>query len=383
MDTLPYWYTPLARVFNIPLGDVAQRAERWIVDELGMGEDDWMADVRELRDERTAERMSHRQGAIPPLESLHLYLEYHAMMLAAGELVDVGTPVLVSRDEDAGDPWHDWLSLHLPGSRRAWLADLCGPIPLEPVLFGHMAAIDDWQDAKAADFEQVLGCTGGTLPDAVLVAGYANVHRPGGHGTDSVQSALVNPAYAPALQRALQASSNPIDWRLPDEGDHENEFREGRYELRGWLAEEPTWWRRDGSMDTSDPYAEGMSWTGVLPGNEFRRLVGCAADTRSARLADGHSRPIAWSEQWADEERGTSYRTREVQSSGHRTLVHKSALLKYLEAVGMQLIVEVQIGRHRDQRGGSGSWRTPTSRLFRLDEHGRVHALEQPGDAAR
>ena len=58
MDTLPYWYAPLARVFDLPVDTIAEYAERWILDEWGLTEDDWWNDARELRDERSYQRMS-------------------------------------------------------------------------------------------------------------------------------------------------------------------------------------------------------------------------------------------------------------------------------------------------------------------------------------
>ena len=53
MDTLPYWYAPLARVFDLPADTVAELAERWILDEWGLAKDDWWKDARELRDQRS------------------------------------------------------------------------------------------------------------------------------------------------------------------------------------------------------------------------------------------------------------------------------------------------------------------------------------------
>ena len=95
IDTLPYWYAPLARVFDVPVDVIAEIAETWILDRWGLSEDDWWTDARELRDQRSWERTSHRHGSIPPEENLQLYLEYHAMMSAAGELIDAGQPVRV------------------------------------------------------------------------------------------------------------------------------------------------------------------------------------------------------------------------------------------------------------------------------------------------
>lgn len=372
LDTLPYWYAPLAQVFGVPLEQVAVRAERWIVDEWGVGRDEWMADVRELRDERSFERMSHRHGAIPNEESLRLYLEYHAMMLAAGELADAGTPVCVEPYEDPPDPWEYWLRAHLPGSRNAWLADLRGPVPAEPLLFGRVAPLERWQDTDPAEFGDVLGLSRGRLPDEVLVSGYVTIRRSGGYGTVSVKSALVHPAYAPALQRALQAADNPTDWKLPDEGESEFEVDHGPFQLRGWLRDS-----NDPSqcLDELDPYAHGLRRTSTLPGQDFRSRVGCSTDAVGTILQDRDGRTIAWTDRWSDEDADTQNHSTDVRSSGNRTFVRRTDLLHYLTDTDMQLIVEVQIGRQRDRGAGSHDYTFPSSHLYLLNSSGKVHSI--------
>ncbi len=88
MDTMPYWFAPLGRVFHQTAQEVAWRAERWVVDSWGRTDKAWWDDPRELRDERNAMLASTRHGHIPVLENLQHYLEFHAMQCVAGELID-------------------------------------------------------------------------------------------------------------------------------------------------------------------------------------------------------------------------------------------------------------------------------------------------------
>jgi hypothetical protein len=210
MDTLPYWYAPLARVFDVPVDTIAEIAETWILDRWGLSQDDWWTDVRELRDQRSWERTSHRHGSIPPEENLQLCLEYHAMMTAAGELVDMGRPICVSAwDADDGDPWEYWLGPHLPAPAQ-WLADLRSPVPAEPALFGQLPALDDtWDTTDPREHDRALGLRNGQLPADVRVAANTVLRRPGGREHVLIQSALVGPDQAEDLQRALAAASHP------------------------------------------------------------------------------------------------------------------------------------------------------------------------------
>ncbi|MFJ2751196.1 AAA family ATPase [Streptomyces sp. NPDC087297] len=368
-DTLPYWFTPLARVFGVDVADVSERAERWIIDEWQLSRDDWMADVRELRDEETAGRMMHRHGSIPPEESLHLYMEYHAMMLAAGELADSGTPVSISRyDEDDHDPWMYWLSGHLPMSTTTWRADLRSEIPAEPALFGTQP-LDEWLGTKPADFDALLGLTDGALAAHMCVAASTDVAHPDERGTASIRSALVRPTHARALQRALQAAENPWSWRLPMGGDTDAEVDHGPFQLRGWLAADQ--YERE-SLDGLDHQARGLAWELPLPGNSFRQWAACTVNTTGDALLDRTGRRLAWTTLWSDEDFDARHRIRRPQSSGYRTTVARQHLLGFLAATGMQLIVEVQIDLRPD---GSAKDRIQRSRLYLIDGAGLVSAL--------
>ena len=367
MDTLPYWYAPLARVFDIPVDAVAELAEAWILDRWGLGEDDWWTDARELRDQRSWQRTSHRQGSIPPEEKLQLYIEYHAMMAAAGELAEAGRPTLIGTWEaEDGDPWEYWLSPHMPAIPK-WLADLRASVPVEAALFGRLAPIDEtWDSPALTEHDEAFGLKDGQLTEDVLVAASASLHRPGGHEDTYIKSALVRPDSAQDLQRALAAAANPTDWKLPDEGEADFEVDHGAFELRGWLIDPVN--HRD-TLDEHDPYAHGLQPALPLPGRRFREITRATPDPSGLKLLAQDRNLLAWAEQWADP--GTDDRDRAVWSSGYRVHVPGSVLLRHLADTGTVLIVEVQLGRHRSDAGVS-EYRPPRSRIYLVRANGRV-----------
>ena len=65
MDTLPYWYSPLARLFGLKVEEVEGRAESWILDRLGYNRSDVWNDRRELSREHDSGLLSNRQGNVP------------------------------------------------------------------------------------------------------------------------------------------------------------------------------------------------------------------------------------------------------------------------------------------------------------------------------
>lgn len=367
MDTIPYWYAPVASIFDIPVDEIADRAERWILDTWGFGRDDWRTDARELRDERVSERMSHRHGSIPPEESLRLYLEHHAMMVTAGELLDTGQPIRVDTyGISENDPWGYWFAEYLPAP-GPWLTDLRSQVPAEAELFGHLPPLDHWEIPTAVDHDSVFGFEDGSLQDQVLVDGHISLHRPGANSTIFVKSALVAPDHAADLQRALAAAPNPWDWKLPTEGDQQFEVNHGRFILQGWLTEPDSY--REG-LEKHDPYAHQMRATLPLPGQRFRRLTSTVIDTNGLALLAGNGTAVARAVQWAETEPDGGD---DVFSSGYRVHIDRTALLRHLADTGMSLIVEVQIGRNRSRRSVDG-YKPPRSRLYLVDASGRVVA---------
>ncbi|MEU8356370.1 ATP-binding protein [Nonomuraea sp. NPDC048882] len=365
IDTIPYWYTPLAHAFNVPVQVIAERAERWILDVWGLTQEDWWRDNRELRDQRSYQRMSHRHGSIPPEENLRLYIEYHAMMVVAGELVDAGLPIHVPPYNDEEDPWWDWLAPHLPSSFSTWVSDLRHPVPAEPSLFGHLPPLDAWDIPLNEDYDDALGLVDGRIGKELVVAGHTEVNRSGAFGKTHIWSALVTPEHAADLQRALAAAPNPTDWKLPEEDEGRFEVDHGLFVLRGWLVASHS--DRDW-LDEHDPYAYGLHAKGPLPGRLFRQVTGVGPDLHEVPYVTGYGVEVVRTIQWADPRTDD---TNVVTTSGHRLLVVVKPLLRFLSQTGMNLIVEVQIGRHRSS-ATSDEYRFPRSRIYLIAPDGHV-----------
>jgi hypothetical protein len=366
LDTIPYWYSPLARVFGVPVDAIAERAEGWILDHWGGSEDDWMTDTRELRDERSWDRTNHRHGSIPPQENLRLYFEYHAMLAAAGELLDAGNPMYVERwDDGPEDRWQSWLREHLPLAPHRWLAELRSPVPIDAELFGNLPPLDEWENPRLVDHERCLGLANGRLPDEVVVDGHISVHRPDGYGHIYVSSALVGPAHAADLQRALAAAPYASDWKLPDADEKKFEVDHGPFTLHGWIHRIHN---TPKTLDQHDPYAHELQPVVPLPGRRFRQNVAVVPDPTGTTLLAPTGAVVARTEQWSDPRTDNPHT---VSTSGTRTLVKRASLLSYLKSTGTSLIVEVQLGRNRRERG-TDEYNLPRSRVYLIDDSGDV-----------
>lgn len=402
MDTLPYWYAPLARVFDVPLDTVAEHAEPWILDEWGLDEADWWSDARELRDQRSYERMGHRHGSIPAEENLRLYLEFHAMMTAAGALVDASTPI-VAESWDETDPWQSWLSAYLTRP-DAWVSDYSTPVPADPTFFGAPAdtspptgigegisentsgSIGDAQpaggpttagvgeavrDPSPTDFDSVLGLDPGNptqASDIVVVYKRVRLSRPDYSLSVRATSALVSPPHAGDLQRALAAASNPMDWKLPDEGEDSFEVDAGDYQLHGWIADPED---HQETLDEHDPYAAELSATVPLPGVAFREATNSTLGRDGLSLVTNDATVLVAADQWADREtdsRGGGGRS--TASSGKIVRVDRDTLLRHLREADKVLILEVQVDRHRTD--GDAGYQPPATRIYLLDADGAI-----------
>jgi hypothetical protein len=99
-------------------------------------------------------------------------------------------------------------------------------------------------------------------------------------------------------------------------------------------------------------------------------MARAAPDATGLKLIAEDGAVVACCDQWADpdtdHEPGMT-----VASTGCRVRVDRGALLRHLADTGTDLIVEVQIGRHRSDTG-TREYRAPRSRLYLVSADGRV-----------
>jgi hypothetical protein len=205
--------------------------------------------------------------------------------------------------------------------------------------------IDRWTEGVSDDdFLAELGSASG---DGSLVVS-------GSHETRSrhfmvsarVKTALVSPDTASALVRALQTINNSWDYRIPSAG-HEREIDAPPYKLVGWLVDVG----HESGIDERDPFRYEVHAVECRPAREVVTALNlefvCNGQVRWIEAS--HRQTVFVYEAWGDT-RGDEHHDRlrydeTVRSSGWRLRIDKEALRIFLNKVGLDLIVEIEITR--------------------------------------
>ncbi|MGA9768583.1 MAG: hypothetical protein WBV94_06060 [Blastocatellia bacterium] len=380
LDTLRYWYPAISRIFGEPPRElnITTRAERWICDRWGRGDQDWWKDPRELGDRYDWRQMENGQGQIPTVENMRTYLEYNAMFCAAGEMADQLPGNIrdwgYDDEENVEDPWDEWIKGHISTSRDCWLSDLRLPTPHRTDFWGRFPALEEWlrhDDHIEYDAELGLEETHGT---EIVVRGNISMGDSGRRGTVHVTSALVCPDKALSLMRALQTASNPKDFMLPVEerGYGEKEINEEGFELKAWLNDR----RFEEGLDEFDPLARGVRGSFITFSHAFLREMGLSLIPGTQRYRSANGSEVAHLEIWNDSLE--TERVREPFSEGERLWLLLDVLLGYLRRRERDLIMEVQIARNREssQRNEEEKYDLGKSRIYLLRRDGTLETLD-------
>ena len=349
MDTIPYWYQPATRIFaHVSTTQLKAEAERWILDRWGAKPDagEWRTEPRRNRfPERSWRLSSNDHGSMPRLEHYRTFLEWYALQCAIGSLMKIEPLALRENGEQSE------LEMRLRRQRFSeapyWMADLLSPIPLEQRFWLQPEIGDEWvATVTDADFVQEL--RRGMDGSEVVVDGSFQVSSSEFSWDVDVDSALVNEENAMALVRALQTAEEPIDYKLPDaDEDEDDRFAIGDpgFRLSGWIAATYS----DDGFDEYDPLNLGTNSTTSGPPN-----------SRSSRRAlqggilswPEHDGVVFKYERWKSHRDRSSdeYEGPGVRTSGHRLFTTSHEILEFLKKTGSHLIFEVRITR---KRGGS------------------------------
>jgi hypothetical protein len=344
LDTTRYWFDPLARIFGSFEQVVEDKAEHWICDRWGRTDVSWQTDPRGLNERYEWGLRSNSHGSVPPVENLRTYLEYHAMMCAAGEMV-CKLPIAVEDYDDPGCPWDYWISESITAFPDCWLADVRRPTPLRPEFWGQFLPLDEWLQARpAADYDAGLGLGETGHVGEILLYGRCVYGDSGRRGGTDIVSALVSPETARSLMRAMQ-STKRHNYSLPVIGwsvQSEDGIDEPAFQLLPLLRQHHI---REETADHDDPLARGTGASfetfddGVLDALKLSPDKGY----RGYYSLDGTL--AAKREIWSDDIH-TQERISEPYSYGHRLWIRLDLLLSYLRECNLDLIVEVVLSRN-------------------------------------
>jgi hypothetical protein len=263
MDTIPSWIRPASRIFaKITTDQLADEAERWIIDEWKIDSKycKWNTEPRQTRySDRDYDLRSNRHGHSPIVEDYHTYLSWYGLQCAIGSLSQT-EPLSKTEYDDGVDEFESQLAREKLTEPPFWLADLLSTRPPESSLWSRPVDIDKWlSDVSEEEFLGFLAR--GRSREEVIVNGNAEVRCSEFRWNVDVRSALVAPANAIALVRALQTAEEPLEFCLPGAGPDRYGNRcsidDKTFELEGWVRMHDS----DGRFDDHDPMHFGVSRT--------------------------------------------------------------------------------------------------------------------------
>lgn len=374
MDTEDAWFRNLGEQFKLSKGEIAFRAERWLIDRLGES-----PEMEPRRGDVRIESLDYglidnHHGSNPRVETPRLTLEYNALQLVAGELADERRPVLVEKYEPVDDPWAEWMKGNANEVPEFWVSDAREPTPPEPLLLDAAIKDERWPTVEEDQLELLLGRPG---PEAVVVSSYLDYHSEAGYGWDAIRSALVASSKADSLVRALESAEDMSFLGFPTGSTHG--FRDDwidhpPFRLLGWLVERERF--REG-LDRADPLAR-ISMSATVPGEEFLSHHNANVDVAGVVRGPNGER-LSWVRRFSDEPpHDRESRTTGFWASGRQTIVNSNALLSFLEAVEMSLIIKVEVMR-RDKNSEEQDDKHDQSvqRAIVIEQDGRVKGLQR------
>lgn len=368
LDIGPYWYGPLGRVFALTQSDVETEALKVIRNDFAYsGKSRWGEDERARRNLYEEQHAYHSHGSYPRADNLHFYHAYHAMMIVAGRLL-VTTPTHRNSEHGEDDEFTDWLSRHdLSRQDGRWLWDRRDP---EPFIRGAWLYRDkEHPDRRAVtddDFEEALR-TGETLN----LWGYWTEADTSREQSTHIHSALVIPDRSEALLRALSSANDVHDYMIPS-ADSDVEIEESGFELKGWILD------RSGErrLDEYDRWAGGISFPPPRPAPFIVDRMQIDTDSDLRFWKDKSQTCVMESQVWGHYD-DAKRQERSNPNSGSRLQVSLPFAISLLGALNRDLIIEVQIERHRRYQPYSIGEKDdnerikPTAKLFLLSKDGK------------
>jgi len=339
------WIAPLGNAFGIHPDTMSEVVEKWIGERWGISLPNRYFEPRSGKERR------HGIGReqLPAFDSYRFYVCWHALLCAAGELVQQFPPAL--RYEENG--WEEWLSrLGLTRGDSRWLSDRRDPVPLN--FYPEMGEVgydpekrEIWAySIGAADLDAVLGLSDSPANELVVDAWWFQSRYENKQHV-RVSSAMASPATSMALLRTLQTAENPYAFNLKNIDEDEDEDGDeitAIFKLKN-LVTSSEW---DRGLDGLDVFAGEVSWPPPKPVSDIRQLFDLLPDEDFRNWYRG-TIPVMRSEIWGarvDERRGDS------SNSGHRVPVTIPFLKDILSAFGCDLIIEVEIEREYEDQPG-------------------------------
>jgi hypothetical protein len=381
MDSIPYWYDPMLDAFaDVSQDQLLSTAEDWIIDRWG-----YPGDIRAYDAERRRHRFSdrdwsltsNRHGANPTLERLNNHLEWHGLWCAAGELLR--TEPLIAGEHLDWDALPRRIAREMLTEPPLWSSDLREPVPLRSDFWReHREPLAEW--VTLVREERMRGeLLPVDRPGYVLVGGSWHIRTYDRIEDVACASALVEPALAASLLRAVQTMDSAWDYGIPREGeDYDLDPDKGPYRMIPWLRTLSS----DGGVDDLDGLRGNASLVDWQPGRRVSEACALQRGPARAPLWTAPGRPPMFVyEVWGEHDRDDDRYRPTMAVAGRRLLVERTQLQEFLARERLELVIEVEVRREgRDNRRSYDPEDqmpdSPYDRVYRLDGAGGLHAAE-------
>lgn len=372
IDIGPYWYEPLGRVFAMSQNEIESEALKIIRTDFGYTANGrWDEDERSRRQLYEDNYTIHSHGSYPRADTLQFYYAYHAMMVVTGNLL-ASTPTHRDSGYSEEDEFAEWLDRHdLSRKDGRWLWDRRDPTPLErPVWQDRKEDEDAYRSIAAEDFDEALNAS-----NMLNVWGFWTTANSDHEQSTRIYSALVSPDKSLSLLRALSTAMNIFDYAVPSAGS-DMEIDKFGFSLKGWIVDNSG----NQELDALDRWAGGISFPPVMPARYITDVMGLETDSDCRLWKDRENSVVMASQVWGHYDEAKRYESSNPER-GSRLQASVGLLTAMLAKLGRDLIIEVQIERHRRyQPYKSGiddeKDRIPTkARLYLLGADGQFHTL--------
>lgn len=378
MDTVPYWYSPVYRLFATLTPDqFFSTLEKWIIDrwEVDPEANWWDKEPRKARlNDREQMNTMRRHGSQPVVERYGTYLEWHALFCGLGEWIK-SEPLAVPEWES--DKFEYYLKRWGPTEPPTWLADRRGLAPLETDFIFDEGGNDKHWLRRVPKKKYLAALSPREKPSLLVVEGHWTVARRTRQSVIEVSSALVSPETATSLLQTLRTAER-YRFGLPYERpDDPYNISYGTFQLRSWLAH----MERETQFDDHDPLRNEVTGLAMRPA--FWLIKQFGLKRFGLPSSEWRQSDTAWFTYatWADfdtSEGDSRHRQRDIGTYGYRLHVSRDALKTILATEGLDLIVRVEYERRlEDGYGRSSSWndkekRCKTQKYFIFRRNGAI-----------
>ncbi|WP_432287698.1 hypothetical protein SLT36_12035 [Aminobacter sp. BA135] len=384
MDVVPSWYNPALDLFaDLPQELLISTAEKWIVEKWGghSTSSHWENEPRprRLRDDYNLYGVRH--GSLPTLERHWVYLQWHGLFTAIGELTKTHR-LREPENRDSWDTYENWLSRFDTTYAGAWMADIRSPPPLNVRYWAlPQAKSSDWlNETSSRDLSEECLAENGTV-----ILRSSRESRTYSYGDEAAsETVYTNGAFVPqetaaALLRAFAATPNSRDVYLPD-SDWFGETRPNDPKFLLTTATVRPLEHSYSGLDEKDPTRFGVRGVRLVPSPQLKAAVGLIEDTPWATewRIEGSTLPAAIYTAWSslpNEERDPHRRENErLHVDGDRLAIEPIVLRKAMETLSCDLVVTVHI-----TRSSGDEYAKVNDRKRRKEERAEVYLLRRDG----